>query len=334
VVGVPGYPVSAALTFELFATPLLTALGGILTPERARVRATARDEIRSTPRSDEWVRVRVGRVGADLVAFPLRRGAGVLSSLARADGLVLVPLGTSGVPEGDDVEVELLRPLDAIEAALLASGSTDPLLDHLAAGHDLRADPDGSGNGAASLAAGRCHLALVTSDDVPAGAIALGAWERQLGLMVAAGNPLGIDGAEALRRPEIRIANRQQGSSSRRLLDGLLAERSVDPAAVAGYGREARSHAAAAAAVGVGVADCALGVLSACNGQSLDFVPLVTQTLVLVAAVGLENDNRVAGLGALLRSSEWRGAIEALGYETLPSQPPKDVAGGETRKTG
>jgi len=318
VVGVPGYPVSAALAFELFAAPLLDTLGG-LTPERPRVRATARAEIRSTPRSDEWVRVRVGRIGADLVAFPLRRGAGVLSSLARADGLVLVPLGASGVAEGDAVEVELLRPLATIEAALLVAGSTDPLLDHLAAGHDLRADPDGSANGTASLAAGRCHLALVVSDDMPPGAIRLGAWERQLGLMVASGNPLGIDGVEAFGRPGISIANRQEGSSSRRLLDTLLAERSVDPAAVAGYGREARSHRAAAAAVAAGVADCALGVLSACNGQPLGFVPLVTQTLALVAAAGLENDGRIAGLRLLLRSSECRGAIEALGYRTVPS---------------
>lgn len=319
VIGVPGYPVSAALAFELFAAPLLTALGGGPTPERPRARATARAGIRSTPRSDEWVRVRAGRIGADLVALPLRRGAGVLSSLARADGLVLVPAGSSGVAEGDDVEVELLRPLDAIETSLLVAGSTDPLLDHLAARHDLRADPDGSANGAASLIAGRCHLALVVSDDMPAGAITLGVWERQLGLMVAPGDPLGIGDADALGRPGVRFANRQRGSSSRMLLDALLAARSIDPAVVSGYRREARSHAAAAAAVAAGVADCALGVLSACNGQSLDFVPLATQTLVLAAAAGLENDDRIARLRALLRSDECRDEIEVLGYRTLPS---------------
>jgi len=319
VIGVPGYPVSAALAFELFAATLLTALGSGLTPDRPRVRATARAAIRSTPRSDEWVRVRVGHVGGGLVALPLRRGAGVLSSLARADGLVCVPSGSSGVAEGNEVEVDLLRSLDAIEAALLVTGSTDPLLDHLAARNDLRADPDGSASGAASLTAGRCHLALVVSDDMPAGAITLGAWERQLGLMVAPGNPCGIDGVGALGRPGVRIANRQQGSSSRRLLDGLLAERSIDAVTVVGYSREARSHAAAAAAVAAGAADCALGVSSACNEQSLEFVLLATQTLALVAASGLENDGRIAGLRARLRSSECRDEIEALGYLTLPS---------------
>jgi putative molybdopterin biosynthesis protein len=319
VIGVPGYPVSAALAFELFATPLLTTLGGVLTTERPRIQATARAEIRSTPRSDEWVRVRVGRVGGELVAIPLRRGAGVLSSFAHADGLVIVPSGSSGVADGDNVEIELLSPLEAVEAALLVTGSTDPLLDHLAAGHDLHPDSGGSANGAASLAAGRCHLALVVSDDMPAGAITLGTWERQLGLIVAPGNPLGIDGIDVLRRPGVRITNRQQGSSTRRLLDALLAERSIDGAAVDGYCREARSHAAAAAAVAAGVADCALGVGSACNGQSLEFVPLATQTLVLVGAQSLESDDRIARLRAWLQSGECREKIAALGYRTVPS---------------
>ncbi len=320
VIGVPGYPVSAALAFVLFAAPLLAGLGDGLMPERPRAWATARAEIPSTSRSDEWVRVRIGRVGAELVAMPLRRGAGVLSSLARADGVLLVPSGSSGVADGDRVEVELLRPLDAIESALLVTGSTDPLLDLLAAAHDLRGDADGSANGAAALTAGRCHLALVADEDIPAGAITLGAWERQLGLIVVRGDPLDIGGGvDALARPEVRIANRQPGSSSRRLLDALLADRSIDPATVTGYDREARSHAAAAAAVAAGLADCALGVSSAGAGQGLDFIPLAAQTLALVASGSPEHDGRIASLGAVLRSAEWRDTIEPLGYRVLPS---------------
>ena len=319
VMGVPGYPVSAALAFELFAGPLLAAVADDVTPVRPRVRATARAEIRSTPRSDEWVRVRVGRVGGERVVMPLRRGAGVLSSLAHADGLVLVPVGSSSVEEGDEVEVELLQPLEAIDGALLVTGSTDPLLDHLAAGHDLRADPDGSTNGAASLEAGRCHLALVVSEDMPAAAITLAAWERQLGLIVAPGNPLEIDSVEALSRPGVRAVNRRPGSSTRRLLDALLAGHAIDPVAVDGYSREARSHAAAAAAIAAGAADCALGVRSACTRQSLDFVPLASQTLALVTAADLETDDRIAVLRVWLRSSECRDGIEALGYRTAPS---------------
>jgi len=300
VIGVPGYPVSAALAFELFAGPLLEAIGGTPRTPRPTARATARASIRSTPRSDEWVRVRVGRVADDLVVLPLRRGAGVLSSLARADGLVRVPAGSSGVADGDRVVVELLRPLAAIEGTLLATGSTDPLLDHVAARYEISADPDGSTNGAAALAAGRCHLALVVQADLPAGSIVLRTWERQIGLAVAWGDPLGIDGADGLRRPGLRIANRQQGSSSRSVLDTLLAERSLDPSTIAGYSREARSHAAAVAAVAAGVADCAVVTGAACQGQPVGFIPLSTQTLALAAAPTFRGDARLAGLRAAL----------------------------------
>jgi len=328
VIGVPGYPVSAALAFELLGARLLAELVGRPIARRRTTTAIAPLEIPSTPRSEEWIRVRLGRVASHLLALPLRRGAAVLSSLARADGLVRVPVGSGGVAAGDEVEVELLRPLAEIEAALLATGSTDPLLDQLveqlrgerarSACCDLRADPDGSANGAAALVAARCHLALVVSDDIPAGAITIAAWERQVGLMLAPGNPLGIDGVDALRRPGVRLANRQPGSSSRALLDNRLAAHSIDPRGLAGYRREARSHTAAAAAVYADAADCAVGVLSACNAQYLDFVPLATQTLALVTTAALADDDRIATLRELVRSAECRDAIEACGYRALP----------------
>jgi len=300
VIGVPGYPVSAALAFDLLGVPLLAELSGLTVTPRPRVRATAAVELRSTPASDEWVRLRLARLGTGLVATPLRRGAGVLSSLARADGLACVPIGSALVAKGDEIEVELLRPLGEVERSLVVSGSTDPLVDELAARFDLLADCDGSANGAASLAAGRCHLALVAPEDVPPAATVISTWERTLGLVVAPGDPLAIRGVEGLRRREVRLVNRQQGSAARRLLDELLAARSIDPAAVTGYHREARSHAAAVAAVAAGVADCAVGSLSACSGQPVELIPLVTQTLVLAAAGGLADDARLTVLRAVL----------------------------------
>ncbi len=300
VIGVPGYPVSAVLAFELFGVPLLAEMSGQMLTPRPRVRARAAVELHSTPASDEWMRLRLARLGTDLVATPLRRGAGVLSSLTRADGLTCVPLGSAHVREGEEIEVELLRPLAAVERSLVVSGSTDPLLDELAARFPLLADCNGSANGAASLVAGRCHLALVTMEDMPPATAVISTWERTLGLVVAPGDPLAIGGIEGLRRRDVRLVNRQQGSASRRLLDELLAVRSIDPATVTGYRREARSHTAAVAAVAAGVADCAVCSLSACSGQPVELIPLATQTLVLAAGEGLAEDARLAGLRAAL----------------------------------
>jgi putative molybdopterin biosynthesis protein len=296
VVGVPGYPVSAALAFELFAAPLLSELTRLTTHARPTATATLGKAIDSSLHSDEWVRVRLGRIGERLVALPLRRGAAVLSSLAYADGLVLVGAGSAHVPAGATVDVVLRRPLDEIEATLLAAGSTDPLLDRLGDRHVLRCDADGSGNGADSLASGLCHLALLVEEDVPPGAVRLAVRERQLGLITAAANPLALSGVGSLRDQAIRFANRPHGSSTRRVLDRMLGEHGIDPHAVTGYRREARSHAAAAAAVAAGVVDCALGTRAAAEAAGLAFVPVESQTLVLVTTAGLADDARIVAL--------------------------------------
>ena len=129
VLGAPGYPVSAALTFELFALPLLAALEGAAPVGRPRATARLARRLASSMGADDWIRVRLGRVGGALVAAPLPRGAGVLTSLVRADGLLLVPSALEGYDAGDEVEVRLLRDLDAVERTIVAIGSHDPVLD-------------------------------------------------------------------------------------------------------------------------------------------------------------------------------------------------------------
>ena len=114
VLGAPGYPVSAALTFDIFAEPLLAELTGA--PPRRRPRTTARlaRKLASPLGLDDWVRVRLGVVGGTMVATPLPRGAGVLTSLVRADGLLVVPAGLEGHHAGEQVDIELLRGIDEI----------------------------------------------------------------------------------------------------------------------------------------------------------------------------------------------------------------------------
>ena len=109
VLGAPGYPVSAALTFDIFAEPLLAGLSGAPPRQRPRTRARLARKLASPLGMDDWVRVRLGVVGGTMVATPLPRGAGVLTSLVRADGLLVVPAGIEGHHAGSTVSVELLR---------------------------------------------------------------------------------------------------------------------------------------------------------------------------------------------------------------------------------
>src|SRR5262249_30481560 len=166
VLGAPGYPVSAALTFDIFAEPLLAELEGAVPRSRPRARARLARKLASPLGMDDWVRVRLGVVDGTMVATPLPRGAGVLTSLVRADGLLVVPAGQEGHPPGEEGEIQLLRSLAEIEHTIVAIGSHDLVLD-LAASALRAEDPAitlassnvGSLGGLVALRDGLCHIA-------------------------------------------------------------------------------------------------------------------------------------------------------------------------------
>jgi len=330
VLGAPGYPVSAALTFELFALPLLAALEGTAPAARPRARARLARRLASSLGMDDWVRVRLGRVGGGLVATPLPRGAGVLTSLVRADGLLIVPAALEGHDAGEEVEVRLLRDLDAIERTIVAIGSHDPVLDLAASllrardpAQTLVSGPVGSLGGLVALRDGLCHVAGCHLLDPESGEYTL-PWirrvlpgrevavvrlvHREQGLIVAPGNPTGIAGLDDLTR--IRYVNRQRGAGTRVLLDHELGRRGIEPGAVDGYVREEPTHLAVAAAVAAGRADAGLGVMAAARAFGLDFIPVAREPFDLVMAPG---EPAVAPLLELLDDAEFKGQVEALG---------------------
>src|SRR5712691_2956440 len=335
VLGAPGYPVSAALTFDIFAAPLLAELSGA--PPRQRSRASARlaRKLASPLGMDDWVRVRLGAVGGDLVATPLPRGAGVLTSLVRADGLLVVPAGVEGHHAGSSVPIDLLRGLDEITRTIVAIGSHDMVLD-LASSFLRAADPIvtlassnvGSLGGLVALRDGLCHIAgshlldpasgeytLPYLDRIlpGAGACVVRLVHRDQGLIVAPGNPLGLAGIEDLTRAGVRYVNRQRGAGTRVLLDHELGQRGISPGAVDGYAREEPTHLAVAAAVAARRADAGLGIMAAARAFGLDFVPVTREPYDLVVAPGAMESPLLAPLWALLRSGRFQSSVEDLG---------------------
>ena len=339
VLGAPGYPVSASLTFDIFAAPLLAELEGGSATALPVVRARLARKLASTIGMDDWVRVRLGRVGGALVASPLPRGAGVLTSLVRADGLLVVPADVEGHHAGAEVEIELLRSLTQIERTIVAIGSHDMILDLAAS--ELRArDPNvtlasgnvGSMGGLIALRDGLCHLAGSHLLDPDTGAYTLPYVDqvlagreiavvrlvhRQQGLLVAPGNPLGLRGVADLGRPGLRYVNRQRGAGTRVLLDYELARAGIDPDAIAGYGREEPTHLAVAAAISSDRADCGMGVLAAARAFDLDFVPVTSEPYDLVLELESLDHPVLAPFWELLSSAEFRSGVEDLGgYDT------------------
>ncbi len=132
VIGVPGYPVSAALTGEIFVEPTLARWLGRAPAQPAEIEATLTRKVNSPGGDDDYMRVVAGRVGENMLAAPVSRGAGVITSLVRADGIVIIPSGIQGLEAGAKVKVRLYRKPYELEQTLFAIGSHDMTLDLLA----------------------------------------------------------------------------------------------------------------------------------------------------------------------------------------------------------
>ncbi len=337
--GIPGYPVSAVLTNELFLRPILYRLLGLVPPERPRATAVMTRKVLSPMGEDEYLRVKLGRVGDRLVATPLQRGAGVIMSLVRADGLVRIPRFSEGVHAGAEVEVELLRPREEVDRTIVCIGSHDLTLDVLAdllareqPGMGLASSNVGSLGGLIALQRGECHLAGSHLLDEATGeynvpyvrrylrgrdVVLVTLVERQQGLIVPPGNPKGIQSLADLLRDDVLFVNRQKGAGTRVLLDYHLKQMGADPARIRGYEREEYTHLAVAAAVASGAADVGLGVLAAARALGLDFVPWLHERFDLVVPREYYESPLLAPLLAVIRSDAFRTAVARLGgYDT------------------
>lgn len=336
IVGVPGYPVSAALTIDIFVEPVLARWLGRRPLELPTETATLTRKLVSPAGDDDFVRVVVGRVGGKLLAAPLSRGAGVITSLVQADGLALVPSGTQGIEAGEEIQVRLYRSKPEIEKTILAIGSHDLTLDLIAqflAGHDRRLASAnvGSQGGLVALRRGEAHLAgshLLDPQDgsynisyirqympnIPVKVMALVG--RDQGLIVRKGNPKGIKALGDLTNPKVQFVNRQRGAGTRVLLDYHLNLMTISPDSIAGYHQEEYTHLGVAAAVASGRADCGLGVAAAAQALDLDFIPLFQERYDLVIPKEFAIGSLLAPLFDLLLDARFRESVSRLnGYD-------------------
>jgi putative molybdopterin biosynthesis protein len=139
---------------------------------------------------------------------------------------------------------------------------------------------------------------------------------RDQGLIVPAGNPLGIGTVEDLARPGLTIANRNEGSGTRVWLDGALRRAGIEPDALAGYGEALTTHSAVAERVAAGRADVGLGIRAAAERFELGFVPLFQERYDLVFDADRVNDAALAPLLDRLLAGSFKTEVHRLsGYD-------------------
>lgn len=339
ILGVPGYPVSGIIVIEELLKPLVAEWFHSNTAPVQLATATLTRPVVSGLKYQEFVRVRMGEVGGKLTASPLSRGAGVVSSFMKADGILEVPQGTEGYEAGEEVQVRLLSTPEKLQNTLVVIGSHDPLLDEVA---DMmhRADPTvfmssshvGSMGGIMAIRrgeahAGGCHL-LDTETGVynlsflkkyfPNGGIRLvRCVGRQQGLMLAKGNPLDIKEFADIAKNGVRYVNRQKGSGTRVLMDYLCEQYAVNVGDIYGYEREELTHTSVAAQIANGSADAGMGIYSAAQLYDLNFLPICIEEYDLIIPDHAWETPVVQQLIATLKSPAFREKMLAMGGYTV-----------------
>jgi putative molybdopterin biosynthesis protein len=337
VLGIPGYPVSAYITFEIFAKPLIHTWQGIEMEKPETLVATLSRHIPSTLGIEEFVRVKVGVVSDKVIASPVSRGAGMLMSLVRADGIMRIPAMSEGLGAGSDVEVRLFEKNQGkISDTIVCIGSHDNILDILAnflkkrhPALSLSSAHVGSMGGLIALKRGEAHLAGTHLLDEKTGEynisyvqrlipdekiILVNLVYRQQGLFVLKGNPRNIQGFEDLTREDVTFINRQPGSGTRLLTDKYLKELQIDTKKIKGYDREEYTHMTVASAVLNGIADTGLGICAAAEALGIDFIPLALERYDLAVPEKFYELSMMQDLFEIIQSDmEFRREIQSLG---------------------
>lgn len=335
VFGIPGYPVSAIVAFEQFVHPVICKMLGQPEKERQKAEVMPAKKITSKLGVEEFLRVKLGKVGNKVIATTLPRGAGCITTITEADGIIRIPNHVEGINAQEPVFAELLRPLSSINNTIVVVGSHDNTLDVLAdkiranrSNLTLSSSHVGSMGGLMAVKNGVCHLAgshlLDTADGsynvsyikkyLPGIGIKLvNLVFRDQGLIVAKGNPKKIKGIEDLARDDITFINRQGGSGTRILLDYRLKQTGTDPKEIKGYDNEEFTHMSVAVAVLSGTVDVGLGIFAAANALHLDFIPVVTEQYDLVIPEVFFETENIQILLETINTADFKKRVEALG---------------------
>ena len=335
VIGIPGYPVSGIIVMEKLFKLILESLMHVGLPSRINTKAVLSRKIVSSLKYKEFIRVKLGNVDEKLIATPLNRGAGVVTSFVKADGILEIPINSEGYEAGQEIEVELLKNQDEIKNTLLLIGSHDPLVDIVS---DLirRNFPDkyvssahvGSMGGIMSIKRGEAHMAGIHLLDEETGEYNASFIRRYLGnekiflikcvrrlqgLMTAPNNPKKINGLEDITKEGLKYVNRQKGSGTRILLDYLLKKSNISTNDIYGYEREEFTHMSVAALVAAESADVGMGIYSAAKVYGLNFIPVCEEQYDFIMPARFAELEIVKNFIKILKSEEFKIELDRMG---------------------
>ncbi len=323
VVILPGFPTSAVFTFHEFVAPVLRRLAGLAAEQRETALVRLAQRVVSERGRLEYLLVGlVEDADGGLAAYPMGKGSGSVTAFSRADGFVRIGRNTEIVDEDARVEVTLLgralRPADLVVIGSHCTG-LDRIAGALAAeGLSVKVLAVGSEGGLAAARRGECDIAPMHLFDPQTGEYNRGFLGEELELIRGYGRMQGVvtrgdemrPVEELIADPALRMVNRNRGSGTRVLIDGLLGERRPD-----GFAYEPRSHYAVAAAVAQGRADWGVTIETVAREAGLRFRPLREESYDFAVGRGRGERPAVQVFRRLLApGSPVRAELEAAGF--------------------
>ena len=338
VFGIPGYPVSASLTFSTFIKPLYDKMTGS-SSKKTYINCITPYKTPSRLGIEEIIRVNLIENKGVYYAIPLPRGASIFSSMARADGLIRIPEDVEGFNEGEKIPCELLADKEALKRRIHIIGSHDLSLDVLRdmikarhTGFDIISTHTGSLSGIIAMSKNVAYVCTTHVLDEKEKTYNIPAIQKYLpdkpcmlihiakrlqGLLVRKENPRCIKGISDLSRPDVKFINRQSGSGTRILFDALLKENGIEKHQINGYDKEESTHTAVGILVREAIADTGIAIYSMAKVFSLDFIPLAEEDYDLLVSREFAEDRRFKILMDLINSDEFKQRLGQLGgYNT------------------
>lgn len=337
VIGIPGYPVSGIVIMEEIVKSVVEAYYKVPSVRYQTVKAVLGKRVVSSLKYCEFVRVTLGKMGDSFVAVPLNRGAGVITSFTKADGILTVPQNSEGFDVGEEVEIRLLKDISQIENVLIVTGSHDPLIDEISditksKGYPFTVSSShvGSMGAITAIRNGQAHLGCIHLLDTdsgkynesyikkyfPEGGVKLvKGIGRVQGLMVKKGNPLDIKDFKDITKG--RYVNRQLGSGTRILCDYLIAKNGMNKNEIDGYRNEEFTHTAVAALIAAGNADCGLGIYSAAKMYGLDFIEICIEEYDILVDEKAYNEDKVQKFLEVFHGEELKERLSQMGGYTF-----------------
>jgi putative molybdopterin biosynthesis protein len=343
VVVLPGFPTSAIFTFHEFVAPVVRLLAGMGAEERAVVQARLAVKVNSEIGRTEYLLVGLVDTSAEdgsttLAAYPMGQGSGSVTTFSRADGFATIDRQEEIVPAGTTVAVQLLG-RDLQLAGLVVIGSHCIGLDYLLGelqrrGVRSKCMAVGSTAGLDAARRGECDLAGVHLLDPATGEYnrpfvtpsleLISGYGRLQGVVFRKGDARfeGRDAAAAvataLDDPDCVMVNRNQGSGTRALIDGLLRRAGPSGPAVhpPGYAVQPRNHNAVATAVAQGRADWGVTLDTVARAAGLGFLPIQEEQYDFIVPKSRRDRPGVAAFRALLAEPATRDALMRIGFRS------------------